>query len=181
VSFPLDYQGEALSIWRTGISGESLECGHRDREKLICSVSGRLSNLTIKYLAGAENRFFASEDEVRQDADEGKEYGLRTFVPASLTDSDEYWREVATKCFAISAQLGSPTFFLTFTMNPYWLDFGALKRTEGSFSDSAMAAIVFKAKLQGLIKFVQSRRILGQGMTSHNPGNTDSSMLRCRE
>jgi hypothetical protein len=81
------------------------------REALICSVPGRLFNLTIKYLAGAEKDFFAREDEVRQDADEGKEYGLRTFVPASLTDSNKYWMEVATKCFAISAQLGPPPSF----------------------------------------------------------------------
>jgi hypothetical protein len=34
------------------------------REELICSVSGPVSNLTIKYLAGAEKRWFAREDEV---------------------------------------------------------------------------------------------------------------------
>jgi hypothetical protein len=100
------------------------------REEFICSISGRLSNLRIKFLSQAEKRYFVREDEVRGvfGDKQTKEYGLRSFIPASLNDSDEYWKEVATKCFAISTQLGPPTFFLTFTMNPHWLEFQALKR-----------------------------------------------------
>jgi hypothetical protein len=78
------------------------------REEFICAVSGRLINLRIKFLAQAERRYFAREDEIRnQNLDENrKEYGLRTFIPPSLCDTDEYWNNVTTKCFAISTQLG---------------------------------------------------------------------------
>jgi hypothetical protein len=132
------------------------------REEFVCAISGRLINLNIKYLAQTE-RTFAQEDELQADAgdQEPKEYGLRTFIPPSLTDSDEYWHDVATRCFAISAKFGAPTFFLTFTMNPYWPEYQALKRESGNFGDSAIMAIVFKEKLSALMTFLKKRRTLG--------------------
>jgi hypothetical protein len=107
------------------------------REEFVCAVSGRLVNLRIRFLAKAQRSYFAREDEIRGQTAEGmpKEYGMRTFIPPSLTDSDEYWRHVATKCFAISTQFGAPTFFLIFTMNPYWIDYQSLKRDNGTFAD----------------------------------------------
>jgi hypothetical protein len=82
------------------------------REEFICAVFGRLVNLNIKFITQAQRRYFAREDEILDQNPGGspKEYGLRTFIPPSLTDSDEYWRHIAPKCFAISIQLGSPTF-----------------------------------------------------------------------
>jgi hypothetical protein len=117
------------------------------REEFICAVSGRLVNLKIKFLAQAQRRCFAREDEIRGENSESapKEYGLRTFIPPSLTDSDQYWHQVAMKCFALSTQLGAPTFFLTFTMNPYWIDYQSLKR--GDQTDSALCALIFKTRL----------------------------------
>jgi hypothetical protein len=119
-------------------------------------------NINIKDLITAQAAL-AREHEVRQ-ADEGPhdlEYGLRNFIPPSLTDSDEYWQTVAMKCFAISSQFGCPTFFLTFTRNPDWPDYQALKRNSGNFAHSAVMAIVFKSKLSALMKFLQDRKILG--------------------
>jgi hypothetical protein len=134
------------------------------REGFICSISGRLANLQVKFLASAQKRHFAREDEIRAQLpeDQPKEYGMRTFIPSSLTDSNEYWREVATKRFAISTPYGAPTSFLTFTMNPYWLDFQALKRGDGPYSDSAMATIIFRSKMNTLMKFIHSRKMLGK-------------------
>jgi hypothetical protein len=62
------------------------------REEFICAVFGRLVNLNIKFIAQAQKRYFAREDEILDQNPEGspKEYGLRTFIPSSLTDSDEY-------------------------------------------------------------------------------------------
>jgi hypothetical protein len=78
-----------------------------------------LVNLNIKFIAQAQRRYFARADKILDQNPEGspKEYELRTLIPHSLTDSDEYWRHVAPKDFAVSTQLGSTTFFLTFTMN----------------------------------------------------------------
>jgi hypothetical protein len=47
-------------------------------------------------------------------------------------------------------------------MNPYWVDYQALKGDDASFSDLAMTAIVFKTKLSALMKFIQQREILGK-------------------
>jgi hypothetical protein len=131
------------------------------REEFICAVEDRLINLNIKFLIGAQ-RAMAREDEVRGDADVvEKEYGLRTFIPASVLGTDQYWSGVANKCFAISSQLGAPTFFLTFTMNPYWPEFVALRRGKEAYSDSAMMAIVFKERLGELMRTIKSSRVLG--------------------
>jgi hypothetical protein len=72
-------------------------------------------------LVQLQRRYFARDNEILDQNPEGspKEYGLRTSIPPSLANSDEYWSHVATKCFAISIQLDSPTFLLTFAMNPH--------------------------------------------------------------
>jgi hypothetical protein len=134
------------------------------REEFICAVSGRLVNIQIKYLAQVERQCFAREDEIRNQISESnqKEYGLRTFIPPSLTDSDQYWKQVATKCFAISTQFGPPSFFLTFTMNPYWIEYQALKRGSTNYDDSAMTAMIFKMKFSALMKFLEKRQVLGK-------------------
>jgi hypothetical protein len=109
------------------------------REEFICAISGRLINIKIKDVAEREKEL-TREDEMREGYDDQnpKEYGMRTFIPLSLTDSDEYWHHVATKRFAISTQLGPPTFFLTFTMNPYWHEYQALRRDTGTFVESVI-------------------------------------------
>jgi hypothetical protein len=49
-----------------------------------------------------------------------------------------------------------------FMLNPHWMDFQALKRGEGNYADSAMAPMIFRLKLNALLRFVQSERILGE-------------------
>jgi hypothetical protein len=132
------------------------------REEIICAVCGRLIDLKMTFLAQAQRRCFAREDEIRADdcEDSSKENGLQTFIPLSLVDSDENWHDVVTKCFPLSTQSGPPTFFLTFTMNPFWVDYHALKRGRETFADSAMGVIIFKTKLLALMQFIQKREIL---------------------
>jgi hypothetical protein len=89
-----------------------------------------------------------------------KGYSLRTFILPSLTVSDEYSYQVVTKCFSLSMHLGPPMFFLTFTMNLFWVGYQTLKRDRGTTFDSVMSAIVFKAKLSALIKFIKDHGIL---------------------
>jgi hypothetical protein len=83
------------------------------REEFICAVFGCLVNLNIKFIVQAQKRYFAREEEILDQNPEGspKEYGLTTVISTSSTESDEYWRHVTTKCFVMSIQLGSPTFF----------------------------------------------------------------------
>jgi hypothetical protein len=52
-------------------------------EELICAVFGRLVNLNIKFVAQAQRRYFAREDEILNQNPWGspKESGLRTFIP----------------------------------------------------------------------------------------------------
>jgi hypothetical protein len=133
------------------------------RKEFICAIFGRLVNLNIKVIAQAQRRYFAREDKILNQNPEGspKEYGLRTFIPSSLTASDEYWRHAAVKCFAISSQLGSPT-FSHFHNEPHWPDEKALMRGDGVFADSAIAAIIFKIKLSVLMNFIQNHQIPGK-------------------
>jgi hypothetical protein len=57
------------------------------------------------------------------------------------------------KCLTISTQFRGSTFCLTFTLNPYWVHFQALKRGDGLYSDSAVAALPFRLMLNALMKF----------------------------
>jgi hypothetical protein len=59
--------------------------------------------LDIEYRAQAQSQCFPREDEILEENSNGvpKEYGLRTFIPPSLVDSDEYWYHLPAKCFAV--------------------------------------------------------------------------------
>jgi hypothetical protein len=83
------------------------------REEFICAGSGELSHLPIKFLSDAQKCHFVHEDEIRGLIPDMsmKEYGMRTVSPASLMDRNEYWGEVATKCFVISTQMRHQPFF----------------------------------------------------------------------
>jgi hypothetical protein len=83
------------------------------REEFICAIFRRLITLNIKFITQAQKQCFAREDEILNQNPEGspKEYGLRTFIRPSLTDTDEYWRHVATKRFAISTSWALRPFF----------------------------------------------------------------------
>jgi hypothetical protein len=47
-------------------------------------------------------------------------------------------------------------------MNPYCVDYQALNRGSGEYSDSAMVAVVFKQRLASLMNFSQNKQILGK-------------------
>jgi hypothetical protein len=74
------------------------------QEESICAVSGRLINVTIKFLAQAQT--CASHGKRTFVAKIPNEYVLRKFSSFSLIENDEYWHHVATKCFILSKQLG---------------------------------------------------------------------------
>jgi hypothetical protein len=64
------------------------------REEFICAVCNCLINLNIKFLAQAQRRCFAREDEIlEQNLDRtSKGQGFRTHIPPSLTDSEKMFR-----------------------------------------------------------------------------------------
>jgi hypothetical protein len=59
-------------------------------------------------------------------------------------------------------QLGTPTFFLSFPMNPHWAEYSVLMRSDGVFADSAMAPMMSKTKLSALIKFTGKNEPMGK-------------------
>jgi hypothetical protein len=62
------------------------------REEFLCAVFGRLVNINLKWMLGAQRTYFARDDEIRGgDGAENaaKEYGLRSFIPSSMTDTDQ--------------------------------------------------------------------------------------------
>jgi hypothetical protein len=78
---------------------------------------------------------------------------MRSFIPASVAESDQYWHAIAEKCFALSSQMSAPTFFVTVTMNPYCPEYQSLKRRTGHFSDATLMSIIFSARLKFLMKY----------------------------
>jgi hypothetical protein len=83
-----------------------------------------------------------------------------------MIDTDQYWHGVAEKFFALSSQMGPPTFFLTLTMNPYLPEYQALKRGTGHFSNSTLISIVFRARRKDLMKFCTQSQVLGKAKAS---------------
>jgi hypothetical protein len=142
-----------------------IHAGETLREGFLSSISDRLINIHVNWLLAAQRSYLARENEIRgiDGAENGeKEFGLRSFIPWALRDTDQYWHAVAEKCFALSTRMGAPTFFLTITMNPSWPDYHALKRGSGPYSDATMISIVFRSRLKFIMKYCQCIRILGR-------------------
>jgi hypothetical protein len=134
------------------------------REECICAVSGRLVNVARTWLLAAERSYCGREDEIRaMDGNDNleKDFGLRSFIPSSTIDRDQYERNVAEKCFALSKQMGRLTFFLTITMKPDWRDYRALKRGSTDFADVRMVSLVFQSGPKLLMKYCQTTRSFG--------------------
>jgi hypothetical protein len=85
-----------------------------------------------------------------------------------LVDTHEHWHHVATKYFAVSKRLGLPTFFLTFTITPHSPDYRILKKDGGVLADQAMGAIIFKATLFAVMKFIHKRGFWEQFLCMEN-------------
>jgi hypothetical protein len=133
------------------------------REEFICAASGRLINLAITFPSRVQKWRFAREDEVRSENsdDNPTEHGLRTLIPRSLTDNDEFWHYITMKCFASRHSCAAN--ILSYIHNEPILraEHQALKRGRETFADSAMTAIIFKSKLLALMKLSQDHQILG--------------------
>jgi hypothetical protein len=132
------------------------------QEEFVSTASGRLINLNIKFLAQAQRRCFAGEDEIRGENSEGipREYSFRTFIPSSSVDGNEYWSDLAMKCFALSTQGGPQTFSRTLRVNRDWADHPALKPSREAFTDSAISAFIFMKKPSAFMKLFQCYEIL---------------------
>jgi hypothetical protein len=79
------------------------------KEKFLCVTYERLVNIQVKWLLAAQHSLRAREDETsRADINDNqeKEFGLRTSIPAPVTDSGQYWHAVKQKYFALSNKLG---------------------------------------------------------------------------
>ena len=132
------------------------------REEYLCATFGRLSNIYLQYNLKCQKNFFQREDEIDHPDDDEKEYGIKSFISPSFVDSDSYWKQAAEKCFNLSGIYGPPTFFLTITMNPYWVELRSLSRNKSIYSDSAIISLVFRQKLKTIINFINTRKIFGE-------------------
>jgi hypothetical protein len=85
-------------------------------------------------------------------------------VPPSVTDNEEYYHQVAPKYFTFLTPLGQPTSFLTFTMNPHWADYQAVKRGRGTFAYSTMTAVTQHCQILGKFCSYIEDRLITQGI-----------------
>ena len=132
------------------------------REEYLCATFGRLANISLQYNLKCQRNYFQREDEIDSPDDDEKEYGIKSFISPSFVDSDSYWKLAAEKCFNLSGIYGPPTFFLTVTMNPYWIELKSLSRNKNIYSDSAMISLVFKQKLKTILNFINTRKLFGE-------------------
>jgi hypothetical protein len=92
-------------------------------EAFLCPVSGHPVNISENWLIDAQRRFCPREDDARgfetsNTAEKG--FGLRRFVPASMTNTSTCWHKATQKYFALCSQIGPSTFLLILIMNPDW-------------------------------------------------------------
>jgi hypothetical protein len=130
---------------------DSIHAMEKLREEFLCAASGRLVNIAVKWLWGAERNIFAREDELPGiDCSESgeKDLGLRIFISSLTTDTGQSWNYVDEKCFTLSSQMSPWTFFVGLTMNSYWPNHQALKTVSGNYSDAMMISIVFRSRLE---------------------------------
>jgi hypothetical protein len=93
----------------------------------------------------------------REDAElMGREYIPdieNVLLPSSFIGSRRWTSEQVSDALAIASQFGGPTFFITMTSNPMWLEIQECLLPGQNFTDIPTVVVrIFKAKLHALIK-----------------------------
>ena len=90
------------------------------------------------------------------------EFGIKTFIPATLTGSPSYWNSVSKNGFYLSMILGAPTFFITMTENPHWHEIASLNTEKDIMMNSVLLARIFYQKKKSLISYIKKSKIFGE-------------------
>jgi hypothetical protein len=99
-------------------------------------------------------------------ADTGTKSGKRVVLPSSFVGSKRYMDQLYFDGMAISAAIGFPDLFITFTCNPAWPEITRLlaKQNLKSHDRPDIIARVFKIKLTELLKDLTKKHVLGKVM-----------------
>ena len=135
------------------------------REEYICSVYGRLMQMRINFQFNLQMKIL-NEKEVRngdifENGNQNLKQGIKTYIPASITGSPEYWKSVADGAFYLTLILGPPKFFITITENPHWNEIAALNFEKDVMMNSPLLSRIFYQKKRCLIDYIKKTKIFG--------------------
>jgi hypothetical protein len=96
--------------------------------------------------------------------DTAPKVGKRVVLPSSFVGSKRYMDQLYFDGMAISAAVGFPDLFITFTCNPNWPEIARLlaKHNLKSHDRPDIITRVFKIKLTELLKDLTKRHVLGK-------------------
>ena len=98
----------------------------------------------------------------RRKKSKNQDFGIKTFIPSTLTGSPAYWNEISKHGFYLSMILGAPTFLITFTENPKWHEIEALNTEKDVIQNSVLLARVFQQKKQSFLEYIKKSKIFGE-------------------
>jgi hypothetical protein len=101
---------------------------------------------------------------LNESADSGEKSGKRVVLPSSFVGSKRYMDQLYFDGMAISAAIGFPDLFITFTCNPCWPEITRLlsRQNLNPHDRPDIIARVFKIKLTELLKDLTKKHVLGK-------------------
>ena len=132
-------------------------------DEYLCAGYGRYMQIKVnkefsrQLQMVQQNEFNGPKDPANQD-----EFGIKTYIPSSLTGSPTYWNNVSKSGFYLSMILGPPTFFITITENPKWHEVAALNDQKDVSMNAVLLARIFQQKKRSLISYIKDSKIFGK-------------------
>ena len=134
-------------------------------DEFLCSCYGRLMQIRINKEFNLQLQM-RRQDEVQSkngsNITQKDQFGEKTYIPATLTGSPSYWKNVSKNGFYLSLVLGPPTFFITITENPKWHEIAALNTEKDVMMNSVLLARIFNQKKRALISYIKNSKIFGE-------------------
>ena len=131
-------------------------------DEFLCAGYGRYMQIKVNKTFSLQLQMRQQDEISKRHEFSDKTYGIKTYIPATLTGSPTYWNNVAKNAFYLSMVLGPPTFFITMTENPKWHEIVALNSEKDVMNNSVLLARIFHQKKQSLIDYIKSSKIFGK-------------------
>jgi hypothetical protein len=145
--------------------GQTLMCSRRLFQQFLVDSFTMMEAERLSFIRNNQDTLRVSKyAKLNSSAENGEKTGKRVVLPSSFVGSKRYMDQLYFDGMAISAAVGFPDLFITFTCNPTWPEITRLlsKQNLKPHDRPDIITRVFKIKFNELLKDLTKNHVLGK-------------------
>jgi hypothetical protein len=145
--------------------GQTLMCSRRLFQQFLVDGFTMMEAERLSFIRNNQDTLRVSKyAKLNSSAENGEKTGKRVVLPSSFVGSKRYMDQLYFDGMAISAAVGFPDLFITFTCNPTWPEITRLlsKQNLKPHDRPDIITRVFKIKFNELLKDLTKNHVLGK-------------------